>query len=84
MGQAFKPAPSFKTPEEKTMPKSKPAHITRKEAAELLQVSERTIDRLIRRGTLHTVKPAIVRGQGGARILIARADVDKLLAAEGK
>ena len=57
----------------KRLPSPSPTVLTKAEAAQLLRISESTVDRLIRRGHLH-------RLIGIRRILIARADVERFIA----
>lgn len=52
--------------------------VTREEAAELLDVSVRTIDRLADDGELKVYRSKIGVGRGGRRIFFKRTDVEKL------
>lgn len=58
-----------------------PAYITRRQAAEIAKVNERTIDRWITKGLVKTKSPSILRGRGGIRKLVRTADVMKVIAA---
>lgn len=61
-------------------PEPQPEYITREQAAEMLGVNVRTVDRRIKEGELHTKRPKVIRGRGGNRLLIKRADVEALQA----
>jgi excisionase family DNA binding protein len=49
-------------------------YLKRKEAAMLLRVSERTIDRMIREGRIKGFKPP-----GGRRVLISRQSINEYI-----
>lgn len=55
-----------------------PEWITRQQAAELLGVDVRTVDRHIKAERIKTKRPKLVIGRGGIRILVRRADVEIL------
>jgi excisionase family DNA binding protein len=69
--------PTILTPEPEP-----PEWITRQEAAKLLGVNIRTVDRRIIEGKIKTKQPKVIRGRGGIRLLVSRADVEALASDE--
>ncbi len=53
-------------------------YITREEAAEMLRVSVRTIDRYIEKKILKAYRSKVGLGRGGRRIYLKRVDVESL------
>lgn len=59
--------------------KPKPEHYTVVEAMQILHCSERQVRRLIAQGRLRVAK--VTNGRGSSRVLIPRAELEKLLSA---
>lgn len=61
-----------------------PEWITREDAAALLGVHVRTVDRRISEGAIKTKRPRVIRGRNAPRLLVKRSDVEALAAEDAE